>query len=485
MRILYVDIDTTRADHFGCYGYLRKTTPNLDRIAEQGVRFESCYVSDAPCLPSRASMFLGQFGIHTGIVNHGGLAADRRYIGRERQFRTGGQKPGLIECLNKAGLHCVSVSPYAERHSAWWFHAGWREFYNTGKCGNEIADDVVPIAMDWLKRNSKRDNWLLHVNVWDPHTMYRTPESFGHPFKDEPIDPWYTEEMRQAQWEGFGPGTPQEPSGAFGREFHNYPRQPNFVRSMADYKAFIDGYDTGLRYADEWLGRVFNELADQGVLDETAIIITSDHGENLGELGVIADHAVADHITSRVPMIVRWPGLPGGRADAGLYYQTDIGATLVELAGGEVPAHWDGRGFAERLKAGESGGRDHVVFGQCCWSCMRTVRWEDYMFCRTYHTGFKDYPARMLFNVADDPHETADLAEAHPAVADHGQALIEQWTADMMSRSAYAEDPLWTVMREGGPFHTRDKLEGYCKRLRETGRAHHAEFLEAHPTGLA
>jgi hypothetical protein len=91
----------------------------------------------------------------------------------------------------------------------------------------------------------------------------------------------------------------------------------------------------------------------------------------------------------------------------------------------------------------------------------------------------------MLFNVADDPHETADLAEAHPGIADHGQALIEQWTADMMTSSQYVEDPMWTVMREGGPFHTRDKLVGYCRRLRETGRAHHAEFLEAHPTGLA
>ena len=61
MRLLYLDIDTTRADHLGCYGYPRRTTPNLDHLAAQGLRLDNCYVSDAPCLPSRASMFLGQF----------------------------------------------------------------------------------------------------------------------------------------------------------------------------------------------------------------------------------------------------------------------------------------------------------------------------------------------------------------------------------------------------------------------------------------
>ena len=78
MRILYVDIDTLRADHLGCYGYPRDTTPNLDRIAADGVRFDRCYASDTPCLPSRTALFSGRFGIHTGVVSHGGTAAPRR-----------------------------------------------------------------------------------------------------------------------------------------------------------------------------------------------------------------------------------------------------------------------------------------------------------------------------------------------------------------------------------------------------------------------
>ena len=486
MRILYLDIDTLRPDHLGCYGYPRDTSPNIDRVAAQGVRFDECFVSDAPCLPSRASMFMGRFGIHTGVVNHGGLAADLRPIGRERGFRWMQQRPGFIWTVRQQGYYPVSVSPFAERHSAWWFCDGWREMINTGKGGSESAEEVFPQALDWLDRNAEKDDWMLHINCWDPHTTYRAPAEFGNPFEGEPIETWYTEELRQQQWDSFGPGTPQEPCGGYGRPA-NSPRQPDQVASMDDYKKWIDGYDCGVRYADEWCGRVLNALADKGVLDDTLVIVTSDHGENLGELGVIGDHSVADNITSRVPMIIRHPGGLGGagRADTALHYQTDVAATLIELLGGEVPERWDGQGFADAFRAGESRGRDYVVASQNCWSCMRSVRFDDYMLCRSYHTGLKNLRRRMLFNVAADPHELNDLADAQPDVVNRGLALLEEWTAEMMSTSDYREDPLWTVLREGGPYHTRDNLARYCRRLRDTGRGHHADFLEAHPSGLA
>ena len=78
MRVLYIDIDTLRADHLGCYGYHRKTSPNIDRLAQQSVRFECCYASDVPCLPSRTALVTGRFGTHNGVVGHGGTAAAHR-----------------------------------------------------------------------------------------------------------------------------------------------------------------------------------------------------------------------------------------------------------------------------------------------------------------------------------------------------------------------------------------------------------------------
>jgi arylsulfatase A-like enzyme len=484
MRILYIDIDTLRPDHLGCYGYLRNTSPNIDAIAAEGVRFDNCYVSDAPCLPSRASTFTGRFGIHTGVVGHGGSAADIRPVGTGRAFSTMRQRPGLVWAFRQQlGLYPVSCSSFAERHSAWWFCEGWREMFNPGKGGGERADEVVPYALEWIARNGRRDDWLLHVHVWDPHTTYKAPDEFGNPFDGEPIETWYTEELRQRQWNGFGPGGPQEPAGQMGRESNSW-RQPTQIRSMDEYRQWIDGYDCGVAYADQQLGRVLNALADAGVLDETLVIVTSDHGENMGELGVIGDHALADHITCRVPMIVRWPGKGGPRVDGGLYYQNDVMATILEAAGGQMPAHWDAVSFAEAFQTGRAAGRHHLVVSQNCWSCMRAVRWGDHIFLRAYHTGLKHLPARMLFNLAEDPHELNDLAESHAALADRGAALLERWTADMMATSLHSEDPLWLVMREGGPYHTRDRFEEYCRRLRQTRRAHHADFLEAHPTGL-
>jgi choline-sulfatase len=86
MRILYIDCDSLRPDHLGCYGYDRDTSPNIDRIADDGRRFTNYYASDVPCLPSRTALFTGQLGIHTGVVNHGGIAADSAHrvpIGRK------------------------------------------------------------------------------------------------------------------------------------------------------------------------------------------------------------------------------------------------------------------------------------------------------------------------------------------------------------------------------------------------------------------
>ncbi len=172
MRILYLDLDTLRPDHLGCYGYHRNTSPNIDAIAAQGVRFDGYHCSDAPCLPSRAALMTGRFGIHTGVVGHGGTAADMRLEGASRGFADRLRRESLPAVVRQAGLKPVLISPFAERHSAWWFYAGYTEMHNTGLGGMESAEHVTPTALDWIERNARQDNWFLHVNYWDPHTPY-------------------------------------------------------------------------------------------------------------------------------------------------------------------------------------------------------------------------------------------------------------------------------------------------------------------------
>jgi choline-sulfatase len=477
MRILYYDIDTLRPDHLGCYGYARDTSPNVDRIAREGTMFTNCYASDAPCLPSRAALFLGRHGIHTGAVDHGGTAADPYIVGPERPFRLGPPWDTWTMAMRRCGLYTVSVSPYAERHSAWWFYHGFREMYNPGKGGAERADEVVPTALEWIDRHAQDDDWFLHVNVWDPHTPYRTPQEYGNPFEGEPIPDWIDDELIQRQRQGFGPNSAREPRG-FAPPRRQEERAPSDMRNLADFRQWIDGYDVGIRYADDHLGQVLSALERKGVLEDTAVIISSDHGENHGELNIYGDHHTADHITSRVPLIVRWPGRPGGQVDQRLHYNLDLPPTMMEMLGGECPSRWDGQSFAAALDGGADTGRDFLVVSQCAWSCQRSVRFGPWIVIRTYHTGMKDFPPVMVFNVEEDPHETRNLAEERPEIAHQGLALLEQWQADMMATSTSLIDPLWTVMEEGGPYHTRNNVESYCRRLRETGRAAHADWLE-------
>lgn len=484
MRILYLDCDTLRPDHLGCYGYPRQTSPNIDRLAAKGTRFENCYATDTPCLPSRAALFRGRFGIHTGVVGHGGTAADERLEGASRQFRQSREAASWMEVLREAGLHTVSVSPFAERHSAWWFYRGFSEMINPGKGGQERADEVAPLAIDWIRRNASRDNWFLQVNMWDPHTPYRTPLAYGNPFEGQPLDGWMTEERIRRDYAAYGPHSAQDVGGYGPNDTARYPRLPHDIATLGDYQRWIDGYDTGIRYMDDHIGQILAALDEQGALDDTAIIVSSDHGENQGELNVYGDHQTADHITARIPLIIRWPGLPAGRVDRGLHYNLDLPPTVSALLGARTPERWDGRSFAGSLTQGADTGREYLVVSQCAWSCQRSVRFGGHLLVRTYHDGLKGYPPVMLFDVERDPHETHDLAPERPDLVNQGLAILERWHAEMMASSDTDRDPLWTVLREGGPLHTRGWLEEYCQRLEATGRAGlAAELREGHSGG--
>lgn len=478
LRILYLDLDTLRPDHLGCYGYHRNTSPNIDRIAAAGIRFENFYTTDAPCLPSRSALFTCRFGIHTGVVGHGGTAADPYIEGYHRGFKSSAWATAWMTMMRKAGFRTVSVSPFAERHSAWWFYTGFNEMYNTGKSGMERADEIVPTALDWLRRNAGQDNWFLHVNLWDPHTPYRTPLEYGNPFEDEAPPSWMTEEIIHAHRASYGLHSACEPIHLDEPKDYPYPRVPTSIRSLADWKKWIDGYDTGIKYMDDHIGQIFDLLEQQNLLDDLVIIISADHGENQGELNVYGDHQTADYITCRIPLIIRWPGMQGGTVDRELHYNLDLPPTIMELFGVEAPAVWDGKSFAPTIRDGMAVSRPYLVVSQCAWSCQRAVRWSKWMMIRTYHAGLKDFPPYMLFDVENDPHETQNLANQCPEVVSEGLRMLDEWHTEMMASADHAVDPLWTVMKEGGPYHTRGELKTYCRRLRQTGRSHHADKLE-------
>lgn len=228
-----------------------------------------------------------------------------------------------------------------------------------------------------------------------------------------------------------------------------------------------------------------------------AIIISSDHGEDLGEMGSYCEHGEADYITTHIPLIIKWPGCAKNTVSHGFHYNLDLLPTLVDLLGGVPPftcnpvvgnpnpVVYDGESYADCVRTGQDGGRDYLVVSQCAHVCQRSVRFGDYMYIRTYHDGYHLTPGEELFNVKEDPHEIHDLAEEKPELCWRAAWYLEHWVADNMLSNIYNyhEDPLWNVIAEGGPFHCRGYLKDYCKRLEDTGRGDCAEELRRRHKG--
>ncbi|MHC5068276.1 MAG: sulfatase family protein, partial [Planctomycetota bacterium] len=387
--------------------------------------------------------------------------------------------------LRDQGYYTCMMSPFGERHGAMHIYAGFNEILNTfGKGGNEIADEVHPVVMDWMERKGADDNWFVYLNLWDPHTPYRSPSEEIAALADQPLPEWYTEGVRQQHWQGCGPHSAQEvnaftPTTPWTDGFDHQPTQ---IASMDDARAMFDGYDAGVHYADRYLGKLIDKLDELGVLDDTAIIITADHGENLGELNIYGDHQTADHVTCNIPMIVRWPGVTdprAGQAEDALIHHFDVAAAAVDISGGWIPPTWDARSARSLLDGSGSAIRDALVCSNLAWTCQRGVRFDQYMLTRSYHDGYHLFPDYMLFNVVEDPHEQHDLAEERPDLVAKGCALLDRWLGEMARTATTPQDPLWTVLHEGGPFHTRGQLPAYLERLRATGRSGCADALAA------
>lgn len=494
MRVLYIDIDSLRPSHLGCYGYHRATSPAIDAIARQGVVFERAYTSDAPCMPSRTALYSGRFGIQTGLVGHGGTAGQPKVQGPGRGFRDSFYEQGLAHQLQLLGLRTAMISPFGQRHAAWHIFAGFDEIHDTGRLGFESADQVQPIVREWLKAHGGSDGWFLHVNYWDPHTPYRTPASYGEPFASDPLPEWLEDRVIEGHARLPGPHSALDVGMYDDDEDPKYPRYPGKVTDRPSLRRMIDGYDTGTRYADDRVGEIIAELKALGVFDETIIIISSDHGENLGELGIYGEHGTADEATCHIPLIVKFPGgIEGGRVK-GLVYALDLSPTLVELLNGNVPSAWDGQSFATALRGDDFSGREELVISQCCHVCQRSVRWDRWLYIRTYHCGFHLFPDEMLFDLTSDPHELNDRAELMSEICREGAWRLLRWhdrqMATVVRRSSDAIDPLWTVIQEGGPYHARISrmhpgrpgIEGfgnYLERLVATGRSEAAAQLKA------
>lgn len=485
MRVIYIDIDSQRPDHLGCYGYGRGTSPNMDEVAASGVTFNQAYCASSPCVPSRASLISGRFGINHGALTHWGPGSQFRFPGLGHRYDQGA--PLLPRHLRGHGYETVSFSSFADRHQAFWFCAGWSQMHShTLKGGDENADEVNAAVLPWLAEHGAEDDYFLHLQYWDPHRPYHVDQRWVKEIGDTPPPEWPDAEAIAEHQSNYGPYTAAQLFPGLPPGESRFPLMPGQVADREDFKRFVDGYDGSTRFLDDQLGQVFDMLRRLGVWEETAIIISADHGEAMGEEAVYGDHTSAADAVHHIPLIVRWPGVTtegpmrGSRVD-GFVYNVDLQPTLCELLGAPIPPGWDGRSVASALRGETWQGREHLVWDHALYCCQRVVRTQDWLFRRTYHPGLFPFDPVALFDMREDPHQTRDVADDHAGVVAEMDHLLQEWWHEQVGHPGAGPDPMEEVIRDG-PF--RYVQPGpWIERLQAQGRDADAETIRSRAAG--
>jgi len=432
MDTLVIDVDSLRPDHVGAYGYDQPTTRNIDRLAADGVRFDHAYTACSPCMPSRAALTTGRYGIANGVATHGpraqvveGPATWEDFDGDPDAYRR------LPEVFFDAGVPACAVSSFP-RHPAPWFYHLWDEFHQPREPPGEgeyfqtpRAETVADSAIECLDRY---DDSFVHAQFWDPHAPYnREP---GPPLADPPRPPHPTDEAIARH---------QNDTGWKSASHEG-------IEDAGDLLGLLARYDAEIRYCDRHVGRVLDALRERGRYESALIVLVADHGEEFGEHGRYREHWSTHEGTQRIPMIVKPPGGADGSARDQFVTNVDLAPTLCEYAGLERPAAWHGESLRPLVAGERPAWRDSVVLDHGLYTAQRAVRTDRWKFVRTYEDGIWELPERQLFDLETDPWEQENVAGANPAVVERLERNLAAWTERYRGRG---EDALQAVAREG------------------------------------
>jgi arylsulfatase A-like enzyme len=387
-NLLVVTLDTTRADHLSCYGYARDTSPRLARLASEGVRFTLSYAAASTTLPSHVSLFTGAAPIAHGVVKNGLALAPGAQTLAVRMRAAGAQTGAIVSSFvldRRFGLD-QGFDHYEDdftREGSSYQVDKWRGFETNGAFDRR-ANLTTDRAIRWLEARDPSRPFFLWVHYFDPHDPYVPPE------------PWKS------------------------RFAHPADSAPSLAEALTR-RDVVDAYDGEIAFTDDEVGRLLDHLAALGLDRDTLVVVTADHGEGLGQHGVIG-HAINVYEEAvAVPLVMRWPGhLPPGRTIDGPVESVDVLPTVLALLG--LPATDTGRGrdLSAAVLRGDALDADHPVFthrrpydenanenGKRVHGALFAVRRGQWKWIEGTLDG-----TRELYDLAADPHETANRANA-------------------------------------------------------------------------
>lgn len=358
MNIIYLNPDQMRADFLGCYGHPVSRTPNIERLAAAGARFDQCHVQHTVCTPSRCSFMTGWY---PHVRGHRTLANPLR-----------SDEPNTLRYLKEAGyaVHWSGkndlLAPEAFEQSVTRLHfpkpgssgdrgifpkedpGYWSFLYGPMK-GHHTDWHIIDGAVDFLHSRKEGDApFMLYLPLDLPHAPFTCPQPWYDLYDPDDLD-----EMRPANLTG----------------------KPDFYRWIREYRQLDKLNPTVLRkiravylgmiaYVDAMVGRILDALEATGLAENTAVFLFSDHGEWAGDYGLVEKwHSALDDCLTRVPMIARIPGGKAGHVVRELIECFDIMPTTLELAGIEARHTHFARSMLSQLH-GAAGDPERTVFAE-------------------------------------------------------------------------------------------------------------------------
>ena len=385
-NLLLISLDTLRADHLGCYGYPRPTSPFLDRLASQGVLFEQAWATSPWTLPSHASLFTGLYPSQHGVMTEErALPADLPTLAeslRDRGFATAGFVSGIFLGarfgLGRGFDRYVAIPTRPA----------------SGGTGTSLSATARVSAggLEWLASQSGRP-FFLFLHYFDIHSDYLPEPRFAALF--------------EKPYRGVVDGSTRQLM-AFLRG--------QIAFDAEDRERLVDLYDAEIRQLDQGLEELFARLAERGALADTVVVVTADHGEELFDHGGVFHGRTQYQEMLRVPLILLGPGIPRGLRSQQPVSLVDLAPTLLTLFGLGVPPGVPGRDLAPLWKQGDAGWSERDLFAEANdtngrRSPLRAVlqgRWK-----LVQHASGE----RELFELGEDPLEHANRAAAEPARA--------------------------------------------------------------------
>jgi arylsulfatase A-like enzyme len=419
-NVLFVMTDDQRQDAVSAYGNRILRTPNMDRIANEGVRFDEAFVTNALCAPSRASLLTGLYSFAHGVITNGGGPLYYNQPGiRDDQLT-------FVHLLRQAGYHTALVGKWHLRSmpsgfDQWVVFPGQGAYHDPEMIANGTrlrlrghADDIVGDQALAYLRNRPRDRpFCLLYQFKSPHRAWMPAERFARAFEDVDIPLPRTFEDRLA-------GRPEALRAAemaiadmpdF-RERGVSPSLPVEERKRLNLEHLVRNYYRVLLSVDENLGRVLDYLDAEGLAENTVVVYTSDNGFFLGEHGLF-DKRLMYEPSIRVPMLVRYPARVKPAVDQSrLVLNVDVAPTLLELAGVPVPSWMQGRSLVPLLDGRTPAWRDAFLYeyyeypAEHCVRKNRGIRTDRWKLIH-----FWEQPEEWeLYDLERDPDETTNLA---------------------------------------------------------------------------